>query len=777
MRTAQPIRPQALAVRPEGIPKALRAIPRWVLWRYVSRQQADGQARWTKVPYSVEGGLAAVNNPQTWSTFDSALAAPKRDSAYDGLGIILTGDFHGIDLDDCRNPETGDLSALALEVLERIEGYAEVSPSGTGIKLYTHTNMHGARTDRAAGVELYVTGRYFCVTGHCLSGHDRLPSQVQDITWLIERIWGAAPSPQPQNHGRTGDVLQFLRAPLADWDLPRVVAQVLPHLDPDVGYGEWLKVGQILHHQGQGEECWCDAWDQWSSESDKYTPGLCTAKWASFKAQRLSGKGPATLASLLEQAAQARKTLAHGSVDRLMASFESQIATASHTRDIEYLVAPAIGAQRELGDSDRALLEKQIRARVLELNGSKVAVAAVRAWFTPKVVDDLPDRSIRGHPLATIENLECLLARRQITVRYNVIKKQLEFVIPGAQYSRENEFNSATSTVISMVEKAGMSSRLVPEYLATIGDKTPFNPVITWVTSKPWDNRSRLEEFYSTIESASPLKQKLIRKWLVQAIDAAFAPEGIAGQGVITFLGAQGAGKTSFFRKLAPPELNLVLTGLNLDLRTKDSTLIAVKFWIVELGELDASFRKSDLAALKAWLTQDVDVIRKPFARGESSMPRRTVFGGSVNERQFLQDKTGNRRFWVLPVDRFDIHHSIDMQQLWAEVRTLWEAGEPYHLDESERNELNEHNDEFVASDPVEERIGFSLDWDSDPSTWEELTVTQILIRCGSLQPTRYEAISASRAIRALNGDRSRRSNGRKLFAVPKLKVSPPWGP
>jgi primase-polymerase (primpol)-like protein len=87
---AQPIRPQALAVRPEGIPKALRAIPRWVLWRYVSRQQADGQARWTKVPYSVEGGLAAVNNAETWSTFDSALAAPKRDSAYDGLGIILT---------------------------------------------------------------------------------------------------------------------------------------------------------------------------------------------------------------------------------------------------------------------------------------------------------------------------------------------------------------------------------------------------------------------------------------------------------------------------------------------------------------------------------------------------------------------------------------------------------------------------------------------------------------------------------------------------------------
>jgi len=777
MKAAHLTRPLALEVLPEEIPQALRTIPRWVLWRYVARQQGDGQTHWTKVPYSVGGGMAAVNNPQTWSTFEAALAALKRDSAFDGLGIILTGDFHGIDLDDCRDPVAGELSPLALEVLERIQGYAEVSPSGTGIKLYTLTNMQGARTDRASGVELYVTGRYFCVTGHCLSGHDRLPSQVQDIGWLIERIWGKAPSAQSLNQSRPGDVLQFLRAPLTDWDLPRVITQLLPSLDPGVGYGEWLKVGQILHHQGEGEECWCDAWDQWSSRSDKYTPGLCATKWSSFKTQRLSGKGPATLASLLEQVAQSRKTLAHATVDRLMASFASQIATASHARDLEYFVAPSIGAQRELGASDRALLEKQIRARVQELNGSKVAVAAVRAWFTPNLAEDLPDRSARGHPLATIENLECLLARRQITVRYNVIKKQLEFSIPGSQYSRENELNSATSTVISMVEKAGMSSRLVPEYLATIGDKTPFNPVVTWVTSKPWDNRSRLAEFYATIGSVSPLKEKLIRKWLVQAIDAAFAPEGIAGQGVITFLGAQGAGKTSFFRRLAPPELNLVLTGLNLDLRTKDSTLIAVKFWIVELGELDASFRKSDLAALKAWITQDVDVIRKPFARGESSMPRRTVFGGSVNERQFLQDKTGNRRFWVLPVDRFDIHHSIDMQQLWAEVRTLWEAGEPYHLDELERNELNEHNEEFVASDPVEERIEFSLDWDSAPSTWEELTVTQILIRCGSPQPTRHEAISASRAIRTLNGDRSRRSNGRKLFAVPKLRVSPPWGP
>jgi putative DNA primase/helicase len=87
---------------------------------------------------------------------------------FDGIGMTLGADVQGIDLDDCRDPETGELNELAQEVLAKVDGYAEVSPSGTGIKLFAKTNLDGSRTKKEMGVELYREGRYFTVTGQAL---------------------------------------------------------------------------------------------------------------------------------------------------------------------------------------------------------------------------------------------------------------------------------------------------------------------------------------------------------------------------------------------------------------------------------------------------------------------------------------------------------------------------------------------------------------------------------------------------------------------------------
>mgnify|MGYP000505854781 CR=1 FL=1 len=106
---------------------------------------------------------------------------------FDGIGMTLGADVQGIDLDDCRDPETGELNELAQEVLNRIDGYAEVSPSGTGIKLFAKTNLDGSRTKKEAGVELYREGRYFTVTGRVLGpNHTDLSDKVQALDWLIE---------------------------------------------------------------------------------------------------------------------------------------------------------------------------------------------------------------------------------------------------------------------------------------------------------------------------------------------------------------------------------------------------------------------------------------------------------------------------------------------------------------------------------------------------------------------------------------------------------------
>jgi putative DNA primase/helicase len=213
------------------------------------------------------------------------------------------------------------------------------------------------------------------------------------------------------------------------------------------------------------------------------------------------------------------------------------------------------------------------------------------------------------------------------------------------------------------------------------------------------------------------------------------------------------------------------MTGHTLHLQNKDSILTALRYWIVELGEVDATFRKSDVSALKSFITQTTDAIRRPYAMTESTYPRRTGFGASVNDDQFLADPTGNRRFWTVPVTAFDLDHKVDMQQLWAEVLTLYQGGERWFLDRDEVHELNEHNESFRVTDPVEERIASGWAWPSlaerEGCVWEWVTATEALIRLGYKEPKRGDAIAAGRVIRRMNGGQYRKSNGKMLVAIP----------
>ncbi|NCZ96574.1 hypothetical protein EBZ02_05360 [bacterium] len=154
------LRPAVLSLLAEQIPVALREVPRWVAWRYEKRTKPGGEPKWAKMPLTSRDTAAKVCDPTTWGTFQEL------DSAYllydfDGIGLVLTGGdgLHGIDIDDCRNPVTGQLNSLACRILERIRGYAEISPSGTGIKIVARTNLDKSRVNHKTGLELYVGSR------------------------------------------------------------------------------------------------------------------------------------------------------------------------------------------------------------------------------------------------------------------------------------------------------------------------------------------------------------------------------------------------------------------------------------------------------------------------------------------------------------------------------------------------------------------------------------------------------------------------------------------
>lgn len=760
-------RPSALPVQPAAIPTSLKEIPRWLLWRHTKRKKPDGSTFWAKVPYQANGKSASTTDPATWCSYSDAFDAWVLGD-FDGLGITLGADIQGIDLDDCRDPVTGELTDLAQEVLDRIDGYAEVSPSGTGIKLFAKTNLDASRTKKEMGVELYREGRYFTVTGHVLGeGHLDLSAEEQDLGWLIEKVWKETMVPVV---GDASDMeLLHYRAPLDDWDVDRVRDEIGPYLDLEMHYEDWIKVGQALYHQFDGSQEGFELWDALFQDSTKYSgEAYGWERWRSFKSHRAVGRGPVTLASVIKLVKPQRDAAKRSERDKTMSDLMDAIEATIDARDLQEKVAAKVANDSELSDVEREQVAAAIQAKAKTL-GVKMEIATVRGWVRARVRGSggFVHLNDDGHPLCTLENFRSLIERLGWTIRYNVIKKSIEILIPGESFTRDNRDNAALACVLSECEKVRMPTKHIAQYLIRIADENQYNPVATWVLSKPWDGVSRLDAFFDTVKSPVSIKDKLMRKWGIQAVAAAFSPDGIAAQGILTFVGPQNIGKTTWFRKLVPEDLDAVLTGHTLDLKSKDSIFIALTYWIVELGELDATFKKSEVSAMKAFITQPQDKLRRPYAAVESNFGRRTVFGGSVNGEEFLADPTGNRRYLTIPVSGFEFDHGVDMQQVWAEFHSLWTGGEAFFLSMDEVAELNTHNEQFTIIDPLEERISGAFDWGPHVTMWSWMTVTDVLLRIGIREPTKGQTISASAIIRKMNGGKRRKSNGASLVAVP----------
>jgi putative DNA primase/helicase len=382
----------------------------------------------------------------------------------------------------------------------------------------------------------------------------------------------------------------------------------------------------------------------------------------------------------------------------------------------------------------------------------------------------LPYIGSRGKPLATIENLHEICQRLQVTIRYDVIRKDDEILIPGVNFSVDNKANASLAWLSSQCAKFNYPTGQIGDFVTFLADQNLYNPAINYVTSRPWDGVSRAKAFYNTVTAKGQdqaLKETLMKRWMISAIAAAFRPDGVSAHGVLVLQGDQYLGKTKWFKSLVPDSTRLAQDGWILRPDDKDSVKQACSFWLVELGELDATFRKSDIAALKSFLTRDRDVLRRAYARRESEYGRRTVFFASVNPREFLHDITGNRRYWTIECEHIDHSHNLDMQQVWAEFYNMYQAGETWFLQPDEMAKLNEANTEFEVRDPIEDRLMSRLDWQAPNPIWRWMTVLDVLIEVGIERPERNQLNTAGHIIRKLNNGAAKKTHGVRRVLVP----------
>ena len=197
MTTAAPPEPAWLPVRHEAIPGYLKRIPQWVGWRSELLQDNKTKVyRWTKPPYRIADPKrkASATDPTTWGTFEDALDAYST-GALTGIGLVLTDVMPttGIDLDHCRDIETGVIEPWAARIVVSMHSYTEVSPSGTGLRILVFAYLPGPRC-RTGHVEMYDHARYLTMTGHHLAGTPpQIMSRLAEVHDLYAEVFAEKP--------------------------------------------------------------------------------------------------------------------------------------------------------------------------------------------------------------------------------------------------------------------------------------------------------------------------------------------------------------------------------------------------------------------------------------------------------------------------------------------------------------------------------------------------------------------------------------------------------
>lgn len=453
-----------------------------------------------------------------------------------------------------------------------------------------------------------------------------------------------------------------------------------------------------------------------------------------------------------------------------------------------------------LGDGDEDRVRKEIRGIISHVQKKNYATdeefdrARELAENLPddlraEIAQDLDSRE--SEPVKkkrlTIEDLENHLTARGVRVRRNLLthKVELEGWNQIGEYSRELE--AEQFPVILHDELADGYSGSKPEEIArllgVIAGKAEYNPVIDLLRAEPWDGVDRLPDLYGILGlTGDELSRMLIEKWMRQAVALQFNNPGnpFGGEGVLVLTGPQGCGKSEFSKRIA--ELSgaggFFLPGALLDPQDKDSVIQATSRWIVEIGELGATFNKADMGRLKAFITKPFDTYRVPFGREDVSTLRRTSFIATVDRADFLTDDSGNRRWWVVEVDGIDLDRldKLDRVQLWRQVMNLIDRDgvQSFRLTRDERDKLNERNAKHEKMIPAEqELIDILAEYNGDIESGRRFEVKRMSAsQIADVYGLKYDSRQIGRALNKI-GVESGRTHGATWYLFPDRRFTP----
>lgn len=375
----------------------------------------------------------------------------------------------------------------------------------------------------------------------------------------------------------------------------------------------------------------------------------------------------------------------------------------------------------------------------------------------------------------TLENLAHEYDERGIDVKLNLITHDVEVETD----EQDPDFESLITTTHSLLKSSdknytGVTWDTLKLYTVELAKRNKFNPVLEYLGNIEYDGCDHFEDLYNLmgISPDDTLSRSLIRKWFLQGIVLLHNTEmnPIGGEGVLTLNGPQHCGKTSLASRFAiKPEWFAEGKSLNPD--DKDTARRCITKWITELGEVETTL-KSDIEALKNFITCRYDEYRVSYGHFDLKYARRTNLIATCNSDKYLIDQTGNRRWWTIYITKVISYNDIqafNIDQLWLQALHVFqqEGSSCFRLTSDEYDALNERNSRALkpmkAEDEVKDVIEAAELYPSDYK-WVNITVTAWKAYHDGLK--KYDSGTIGKALKKL-GIMQRQNGTERLYKLP----------
>ena len=266
-----------------------------------------------------------------------------------------------------------------------------------------------------------------------------------------------------------------------------------------------------------------------------------------------------------------------------------------------------------------------------------------------------------------------------------------------------------------------VSSQKVDDALALEFEKKKFHPIREYICAQKWDGIPRVNtlliDYFGAEDNA--YTRAAIRKTLCAAVARVFEP-GVKFDTALILVGEQGTYKSTFVKKLGMEWFSDTFTTV----QGKESFEQIQGAWLIEMAEL-SGLKKAEVESIKHYISKREDMFRPAYGRTVETYKRQCVFFGTTNNKDFLRDPTGNRRFMPIDVRPEYATKSVvddltqnEIDQIWAEAYQLYLAKEPLYLvgdeDVIAKIEQHKHSEMDERKGIIEEYLNtkFPEDWD-----------------------------------------------------------------